>query len=226
MREANHDRCGGVFALLLVFVGAAGFAASLTTVYRGMRNVMLESGGFCASGGPYQINPGQVCSSGQGALLIGGVVAGLVFAGILIAGSGWYGGGRLAGVGLLLWAALFGALGWNFLQLGFDPPAQMNGAIGWIVSGVVFWLMALGGLIPGLISLASYFKNADRPPAESSSFREPLVRANVEFTRTMPGDPAFGSSNPGSPPPAGRATSVASEFIDPVTGERHGGGND
>lgn len=229
MTEPGRKSGGGLLALFAVFVGAAGFAASLTAVYRGMRSVMIESGGYCASGGPYQINPGQVCSSGQVGLLMGGVFVGLVFAGVLIAASGWYGGTRLAGVGLLCWAALFGALGWNFLELGLEPPPQVSGGLGWIICGVVFWLMALGGLIPGLMAIASWFKNSDRPEAETSAFKQPLVRANVQFNRSMPGDPAFGSSDPGqaAPPESERApersAGAGSEFIDPVTGERHGG---
>lgn len=210
-------------------IGAAGFAASLTALYMAMRDLMVNSGGFCASGGPYQINPGQVCESGQIGLLMGGVFGLLIFGGLLVAASGWFGGWRLSGVGLLLWAALFGALGWNFIDLGLNPPENMSGAVGWIICGVVFWLMALGGLIPGLLAIGSSFKNADKPDAEVSSFKEPLVRANVAFTRSMPGDPAYGSDLSGEPPSdAGdrapqRSAGIDEGFIDPVTGERHGG---
>lgn len=178
---------GGLPSLLLVVLGAAGFAACLTCVYRAMRDVMVGSAGFCASGGPYQINPGQECQSGQIWLLMGGIFIGLLFAGILVGASGRWGGWRLSGVGLLMWAALFGALGWNFLELGFDPPPNTGGAVGWIICGVVFWLMALGGLIPGLMALVSYFRTADQPEHASSSFAQPLVRANVDFERTTPG---------------------------------------
>jgi hypothetical protein len=229
MITANERSGGGALALISAFVGAAGFAASLTAVYRGMRSVMVDQGGFCASGGPYQINPDQVCATGQIWLLMGGIFAGLVFAGLLVAASAWWGGTSLAGVGLILWAALFGALGWNFIDLGLNPPEQLDGAVGWIVCGVVFWLMALGGLIPGAMALAGYFRNADRPEAERSSVKERLVRANVAFTRSVPGDPAYGSSDPDGAAPAqpdqvsGRSTGTAGEFIDPVTGERHGG---
>ena len=46
---------------------------------------------------------------------------------------------------LLAWPALFLSLGWNFLEFGFDPPGEDDGLVwGWIVCGVVFWLM--GGL--------------------------------------------------------------------------------
>lgn len=187
--DAQKGSGGSPLALLAVLVSAAGFAAALTCVYMAMRDLMVNSGGFCASGGPYQINPGQVCESGQTGLLVGGTFGLLIFGGLLVAASGWYGGWRLSGVGLLLWAALFGVLGWNFIELGLNPPKNMSGATGWIISGVVFWMMALGGLIPGLMAIVSSFRDAGKPAAEVSSFRQPLVRANVDFTRTTPGDP-------------------------------------
>jgi hypothetical protein len=194
-----------------------------------MRDLMINSGGSCASGGPYAINPDQVCSSAQTGLLMGGILGGLLFAALLVGASSWWGGIALSGVGLLLWAALFGTLGFNFIQLGFDPPANMTGGAGWIVCGVIFWLMALGGLIPGLMAVGSYFKNADKPPEEQSTFDAPLVRANVPFVRSMPGDPAFGQSNPGAaaaPQEEPRPVETTNDFIDPVTGERVSQGGD
>lgn len=200
-RQTGGPSGGGLPSLLLVVLGAAGFAASLTAVYRGMRDVMVNSGGYCASGGPYQINPGQVCQSGQVWLLMGGVFAGLFFAAVLVGASGRWGGWRLSGVGLLMWAALFGSLGWNFIDLGVDPPPNTGGAAGWIFCGVIFWLMALGGLIPGVIAVVSYFRNADKPESVSSSFSPPLVRANVDFERTVPGYAVASDA----PPSGGRA---------------------
>ncbi len=225
--KAKNDG-GGPIALVAVFVSAAGFAACLVCVYMGMRDLMINSGGACASGGPYQINPDQVCETGQMVLLFGGIFVGLVFAGLLVGASSWWGGIGLSGVGLLLWAALFGALGFNFLQLGFDPPENMSGAAGWIVCGVVFELMALGGLIPGLMAVGSYFKSADKPVEEKSAFNRPIVRANVDFVRNMPGDPMFGESSAASTTNAGTEPTptridTADSFIDPVTGERMGG---
>lgn len=180
---SGSDREGGALSLVGVVIGAAGFAASLTCLYMGMRDLMVNSGGYCASGGPYQINPDQVCESGQTWLVFGGVFAMLVFGGLLLAASGKYGGWSLSGVGLLMWAALFGALGWNFIELGINPPEKMSGAAGWIICGVVFWLMALGGLIPGVMALVEYFKSADEPEEERSSFPQPLVRATVNVER-------------------------------------------
>jgi hypothetical protein len=232
MAADSGDRGGGPLALVAVFLGAVGFAASLTCLYEGMRDLMVTSGGACASGGPYQINPDQVCTPGQTGLLIGGILAGLVFSGILVGASSWYGGVKLSGVGLLLWAALFGALGWNFITLGLDPPKNMSGGTGWIVCGVLFWLMALGGLIPGLMALGSYFKDSAHPEEAKPLFDAPIVRANVNFERSMPGDPMFGKSDPNEmnkPPATEQApersveTTTTNDFVDPVTGERTGG---
>ncbi|MBJ7353500.1 MAG: hypothetical protein JHC98_01625 [Thermoleophilaceae bacterium] len=230
MAADSNDRGGGPLALAAVFVGAAGFAACLTAVYSAMRDLMINQGGSCASGGPYAINPDQVCAAGQTWLLMGGIILGLVFGGILVGASSWYGGVKLSGVGLLMWAALFGALGFNFLQLGFDPPPKMSSGTGWIVCGVVFWLMALGGLIPGLMALGSYFKDSANPEAAEPIFDAPIVRANVSFERNMPGDPMFGMTDPSqmnTPPTAEQAPErkieSTNDFIDPVTGERTGG---
>ncbi|MFT4050019.1 MAG: hypothetical protein QM648_09315 [Solirubrobacterales bacterium] len=222
---------GGPIALAAVFISAAGFAACITAVYGAMRDLMINSGGSCASGGPYQINPEQVCSAGQTGLLIGGILLGLVFAATLVGASTWWGGSNLAGVALLEWAALFGALGFNFIQLGFNPPENMSGAAGWIVCGIVFWLMALGGLIPGLMSVGRFFKLDAEGQPDRPLFSAPIVRANVHFERSMPGDPAQGMSDPAEiaaqTSDKQRATPVEAKvdggFVDPVTGERTGG---
>ena len=230
--NSTDRRDGGAFALTAVFISAAGFAACITAVYLAMRDLMINSGGACASGGPYQINPGQTCEGGLVALLMGGIFVGLVFAGLLVAASSWYGGARLAGVALLEWAALFGALGYNFIELGLNPPPNMSGAGGWIISGVVFWLMALGGLIPGLMAVGSYFRSSAEGKADEPIFDSPIVRANVHFERNMPGDPAFGQSDPtviaglaDQTPERAQERQVGADegFIDPVTGERIGG---
>ena len=224
-------------ALAGVFVGAAGFAASLTAVYLGMRDVMINSGGYCASGGPYQIAPGHECQPGSVWLLIGGIFAMLLFGAVLLGCTGLWGDGSIAGVGLLMWAGLFGALGFNFIQLAIDPPAQMSGSgtVGWWISGIVFWLMALGGLIPGLMALAGAFRE-EKDPVANATFKAPLVRANVSFERSMPGDPAFGMTDPAAAAAAGQApppkqappaqASTAGDFVDPVTGEHIKDGDD
>jgi hypothetical protein len=224
---------GGALALAAVFVGAVGFAACLVCVYRGMRDVMVSNGGYCASGGPYAINADQVCSSTDVWLLMGGIFAGLFFAAVLVGGTAAYSDDGIAGVSLLLWAALFGALGFNFIQLGFNPPDGVSGGTGWIVCGVLFWAMALGGLIPGLMFIAGNFRSPEQKAKDPSNFDAPLVRANVPFVRSMPGDPAYGMSDPSAADAASRGQSPAQQappreaqvdsgFVDPVTGETLG----
>ncbi|HEX7289917.1 MAG TPA: hypothetical protein VF250_02210, partial [Conexibacter sp.] len=96
---------------------------------------------------------------------------------MVYAGSTAAGGGSGSGMdaGFLMWAALFGALGWNFLSLGFDPPASMSGAGGWIVAGVLFELMALGGVVPLVWSAREWVARGGAP--EEPLFEGPVVRA-------------------------------------------------
>jgi hypothetical protein len=167
-------------ALAGAAAATAGFAVALAGVYDGMRKVMVEAGGFCASGGPYEI--AQECSDEQVALLAGGIVGMLVCWGLFAGIASWAGWGGLGG-SLLMWAALFGALGWNFVDLGLDPPGPDDRAWGWIVSGAVFWLLALGGLVPVLAMAAGRLRGgASEPPAPG----EPLVMAAVAPTPPQP----------------------------------------
>jgi hypothetical protein len=176
-------------APLGVFVGAAGFAASLTCTYLAMRDLMVNSGGSCASGGPYAVAAGHECGS-EATLLFVGIVALLIF-GAVFAGATSAGGGPGSGMdaGFLMWAALFGALGFNFLSLGFDPPENMNGAGGWIVAGVVFELMALGGMVPLIWSAREWLARGGAP--EQPLFRGPQVRAKVNEGLVYEGVPGI-----------------------------------
>lgn len=156
-----------------MLVGAAGFSLGLTALYRGMRSVMIEAGGFCASGGPYEI--ANECSGGQITLTFVGVFVMIGF-GLMFAGASNAAGGSGMGAAFLMWAALFGSLGFNFLQLGFDPPDGSGLAWGWIVPGVVFELMALGGLIPAIQMVREWAQRGGEP---EEIFKPPLVRAQI-----------------------------------------------
>ena len=123
---------------LAVLLGSVVVVAIASTwTFLGMRAVM-DVGGTCAEGGPYQI--AQPCPSG--AWLISVAIPVLVATAML----GSYVAFRLSAPTLLLpmWAVLFGSLGWNFLEygLGDDGPVW-----GWIVCGVVFELMALPAVL-------------------------------------------------------------------------------
>jgi hypothetical protein len=176
-------------APLGVFAGAAGFAAGLTCAYLAMRDLMINSGGSCASGGPYQVAAGRECGSEAG-LLIAGIFALLIFGGLYAAATSARGGpGSGMDAGFLMWAALFGALGFNFLTLGFDPPANMSGAGGWIVAGVVFELMALGGVVPLMWSAREWLARGGAP--EEPLFKGPVVRAKVNEGLVYEGVPGI-----------------------------------
>ena len=156
-------------------VGAVGFTAGLVAATSAMREIMVEAGGACASGGPYAV--AQECPEGAAVLLTGGIVGGLVFAFLLVGCSAALGGSVL-GLSLLLWAATFGALGWNFVDLGLlDAP---GGEVDWgyAVPGVLFWLMALGGLIPAALLAIGRIRRGSAPP-EPVFTQGPIVRAAV-----------------------------------------------
>lgn len=169
-----------LFAGLGVLAGAAGCTAFLLCVSHGMRDVLVTDGGVCASGGPYVT--AQQCSSGDMRLLLVGILAGLVCAAIYAIGTAGL-GQSASQAGLVTWTALFGLLGWNFISLH-----------GSLVTGVVFWVMAFGGLVLALMRLASGLREAGRPgPAlGGSGGAQPLVRAvippGLAATGWQPGD--------------------------------------
>jgi hypothetical protein len=133
--------------LVLYLVGVAGLAAAITLLFLGMRAVM-DVGGMCAEGGAYVIQ--QHCPEGAALTTLLGFLGG--FASLVLAG--WMGasiGGGAGSVVLLAWPAAFGVLGFNFLQYGLDPPGDQPGwAWGWLFTGVVFEIMALGPLLIGV----------------------------------------------------------------------------
>jgi hypothetical protein len=158
----------------LTALGAAGVTACLFSAFTGMRDVMVTDGGFCASGGPYVI--AHQCTGADMRLLMVSILGMLVSAGCYLAGTRML-GGWTGTAGLLVWAALFGTLGWNFIDLGLHPPAGMNGAGGWLFSGVTFWLMAAGGLIPVIVSAAGWLRRGGRPQPSLTAAAQPTVWA-------------------------------------------------
>lgn len=183
----------------LVF--AAGFAAALTSAYIGMRDVIRTSGGFCASGGPYVI--AHHCASGQTKALTFGMLGLFVLGGGYAGFTAWV-EGPLLGAALLMWAAIFGALGWNFVY----PP---HGRSGYMATGVVFWAMALGGLVPALLLALGWLRRRGDPepaPAPAAPTR-PLVRAAV-----MPTPAGGGPLAAGADPFFGAIPAVASRAAD------------
>jgi hypothetical protein len=122
-------------------LGLAGSACAITLLFLAMRSVM-EIGGSCASGGPYEVaNP---CPKGVGWIVPASIFGGLFFVGVAIA----YGsrlGGDYATLGAFAWPALFLTLGWNFVEYGADPPGADDGpVVSWLFCAALFAVM--GGL--------------------------------------------------------------------------------
>jgi hypothetical protein len=160
---------------LLAAAGAAGVTACLMSAFRGMRHVMVADGGSCASGGPYVI--AHQCTGGDIRLLMVGIIGMLVSAGFLAAGTGLL-GGRAGLAGYAMWAALFGTLGWNFIHLGQHPPAGTGNGSGWLFTGVVFWVMAAGGLIPAVWSVVNWLVRGSRSQPRAAGV-QPMARAQL-----------------------------------------------
>lgn len=160
--------------LVLTAVGVVLFAAGLTLMFESMRSVM-DVGGYCASGGPYEIR--QECPDGAW-LIVVGIFAGLIGVGLVVAGT-FRGGPTLWA---LAWPALFLALGWNFLVYGLDPPPPSTGLEwGWLVCAVVF--LAMGG-IPLLLCLANgravlWGRDRDAPRPAPAPVPASATRARV-----------------------------------------------
>jgi hypothetical protein len=136
-----------IIGLGLSVLSPAGLAGAITLLYLGVGRVMETEGGFVASGGPYAIvHPAPEWI---------GVVPLSIFALFFFGGVNLAAAGRGWGIPLTVfaWAGLFGSLGWNFLRLGLAPPEGLQGAVAWIVCGVVFWIMALGPAVPILRAL-------------------------------------------------------------------------
>jgi hypothetical protein len=164
---ATHEEragAGGVLPTLAVFFSLAGVAVALTLVFLSMRSVM-NVGGFCAEGGPYNIR--QHCPQGVTGILPASIIGGLLLAGVYaFAVSRW----NIPNFLLLLWSALFLSLGWNFFAYAFDPPGPTQGVVaGWLVCGIVFALM--GGLpliVVGPLVVKSFLRSEDEEPAFSN----------------------------------------------------------
>lgn len=121
----------------VLFASVLVMATALTWVFLSMRAVM-DIGGSCASGGPYEI--ATPCPDNVAVLMTIGIPLMLV-----CAFAGTFVGVGLGAPDLLIpmWWLLFGSLGWNFLEYGL-----FSGDVvwGWVVCGVLFEAMALPAL--------------------------------------------------------------------------------
>lgn len=191
--------------MVLAFLGLALFVASLTVLFLSMRAVM-DIGGYCASGGPYEIS--ATCPGGTGWAVPLSILLGIVAVFVYLLGSIRLPGPRLV---LLAWPALFLSLGWNFWAYGLNPPGVEDGlAWSWIICGVLFW--AMGGLpLLALLSPAAFRATfwADAPSDSSATVRGSFVAGMppVRLTRAgraavHPGtSPSPAAADPTTPPP-------------------------
>lgn len=168
MNDWDSSSRYGLVDVALYLLGIAGLAACLTLVFLSMRAVM-DVGGFCAEGGPYEIQ--THCPEGTVVLLPLSIMAGLGSAAL----AGWKGsqiGGLFGGLVALAWPALFISLGWNFLEYGLWPPGDDGGIVwGWLIPGIIFEAMGilpLLGLLPSRRAF-DWTGTADSPVALTSA---------------------------------------------------------
>ena len=190
--------------------------ACLTLVFLGMRSVM-EIGGACAEGGPYVAV--QPCPDGAALALIGGVFGLFAAAGLMI----WFGSRLGAGYVFLVflgWPALFISLGFNFLQFGLNPPGGES-AVEWgfVVPGVMFWLMGGLPLVFGILGWRAARNGRATPAAVTvNRLRDSVTLPNrVEFAPNSFGAPRPAPAVAAAEAPAGsrsRADDVDEVLVD------------
>ena len=145
---------------LLASMFAIGVA--ITWAYLSMRAVM-NVGGACAEGGPYV--PVQPCP--DGAMLITVAIPVLIISALV--GSGLAAALRAPAPLLIMWAGLFGALGWNF----YDFAPDMGGPTGYFLA-VMFWLMALPAVL-AIIGIPQLSKAVTKLRGRSTSTESPWM---------------------------------------------------
>jgi hypothetical protein len=158
---------------IFLTLGTVIFIFCLTLVFQSMRAVM-DVGGACASGGAYEIR--QQCPKGVAWVMPVGIF-GMFFAGIFTFMGVFSEGGPRPYV--FAWSALFLALGWNFLEYGFDAPGGGT-SVGWIICGVVFVLMGgaplLALLSPKAARWALWGPNTQRADDYLHPYKPPPIR--------------------------------------------------
>jgi hypothetical protein len=189
---------------VMVLIGTAAFTACLWSVATGMRDVMTADGGFCASGGPYVA--AHQCSGGDVRLLMVGIFGGLLAAALYAGGSSALNRPASA-AGLVAWSGMFGVLGWNFVEQYLHPVSGQSGSIGFLVPGVLFEVMAIGGLIWLIGGLKDDLRRGNQPDNPFAPVSgPPIVRATVpsgfvsaqQYGAQQFGAQQFGSWSPAS----------------------------
>ena len=186
---------GGLYRSIAGYLaGVALGSMCLTLVFLGMRSVM-EIGGSCAEGGPFV--PIQPCPDGAPLALVGGIFGLFGAAGLMI----WFGsrlGRGYVSLVFLGWPALFISLGFNFLQFGLSPPEGQPVEWGFVVPGVLFWVMGIAPLLFGLWGWREARRGGTTPAAtRASRLRERVTLPDrVEFAPN-----SFGVARPATAAP-------------------------
>jgi hypothetical protein len=156
---ASSSEPSGTRKAALTVVSVLVLGTTITWAFFSMRAVM-NVGGSCADGGPYVSS--QSCPDGSWLIAVAVPVM-LVTA---IFGSMAALSVKAPNLLLPMWALLFGALGWNFLEYAVKGPGVV---VGWLVCGVMFWLMAAPAVFAILVAIkqAMFPPNAAPPDAGS-----------------------------------------------------------
>jgi hypothetical protein len=173
-------------------LGTVIFVSCLTLLYSSMRAVM-DVGGSCASGGPYAIS--RPCPQGVG-WVVPISIFGMFFAGVFTFLGVFDQGGPRPYV--FAWSALFLALGWNFLDDGFDAPGGGT-STGWLICGFVF--VAMGG-VPLLFLLS--------PRVARWSLWGPSSQRADDYLHPYQPPPRRGPTPAPAPAPASTASATSS----------------
>lgn len=120
--------------IVLSLFGTVVTSGCIVVLYLGMLSVMAV-GGTCASGGPYEI--AVECPQAVAWLMPASIFIGMAGAAVAV----WGAPAALRPFAVVFWSALFGLLGWGFMQAGLPSGEQSFGATG-IFLGLMFWLMA------------------------------------------------------------------------------------
>jgi hypothetical protein len=182
MTRGRRSGPGPSFRTIVVYlVSAACLSACITILFLTMRAVM-DIGGYCAEGGPYEI--AVHCPEGVAILMPLGMMGGMAAA-FVMGGTGDTIGGAYGSLAFLAWPAVFISLGWNFLEYGVSPPPPEDGPVlGWIFTGIVFVLMGGAPLVAALgIVGASGRRPHGEPPALLTAAAE---RSTLPASRSQP----------------------------------------
>jgi hypothetical protein len=198
----------GLGAVLGLAIGLGGLTMCITLVFHAMRAVM-DVGGACADGGPY-VSAGS-CPGGAVPAMLQGIFGGLLFGGMAIAYGSRVGGPWAGAAPLIGWSGLFGSLGWNFLDYGIlNPPPEVDGvALGWLIPGVLFELMALTPIVLAAIAVrAGFTAGATRAQTMAGPLGGPPAGGPPRRDRSEAVSPSFAAAEARAARTAGTGVAV------------------